>query len=167
VPEPAAIATIPPDMLALMERGVSVLAASRDASLTPSVMRAIGSHVEEGGQRITVFVSRRQAQQLLQDLANGGPVAAVFSEPATHRSIQVKASRCTLRDGGAQDAPLLARYLASMEREIQRVGYPPHMTLAMLAHRPEDVVAITFAAEQAFEQTPGPRAGTALGKAAA
>jgi hypothetical protein len=167
VPEPTAVAAIPPELLAFMERGVSVHAASRDPSLAPSVMRAIGSHVEEGGRRITVFVSRRQAAQLLQDLANDGPIAAVFSEPATHRSVQVKASRCTLRDGGAQDAPLLARYLASMEREIQRVGYPPHMTRAMLAHRPEDVVAITFAPEQAFEQTPGPRAGTALGKAAA
>jgi hypothetical protein len=166
VPEQAAAAVIPPDLLALMARGVSVLAASRDAALTPSVMRAIGSNVEDAGRRITVYVSRRQARQLLEDLATG-PIAVVFSEPATHRSIQVKASRCTLRDGRPEDAPLLARYLASMEREIQRVGYPPHLTRAMLAHEPEDVVAITFTPEQAFEQTPGPRAGSAFGKDAA
>jgi hypothetical protein len=163
VPEQGPAPLIPPDLLVLMERGISVLAASRDASLTPSVMRAIGSHVEDAGRRITVFVSRRQAQQLLKDLEDG-PIAVVFSEPATHRSLQVKASRCSLREGRPDDAPLLARYLASMQREIQRVGYPPHLVRAMLAHRPEDVVAITFTPEQAFEQTPGPRAGTALGR---
>jgi hypothetical protein len=163
VPEQTPAAVIPIDLLALMERGISVLAASRNAALVPSVMRAIGSSVEDAGRRITVFVSRRQARQLLEDLATG-PIAVVFSEPATHRSIQVKASKCSLRDGRPEDAPLLARYLASMEREVQRVGYPPHLTRAMLAHDPHDVVAITFTPEQAFEQTPGPRAGAAIGK---
>ncbi|CAA9420717.1 MAG: hypothetical protein AVDCRST_MAG51-1992, partial [uncultured Ramlibacter sp.] len=60
--------------------------------------------------------------------------------------------------------PILARYLASMEHEIQRVGYPPSVTRAMLAHRLEDVVAVTFTPEQAFEQTPGPQAGRTLDK---
>jgi hypothetical protein len=32
----------------------------------------------------------------------------------------------------------------------------------MLAHRLEDLVAITFEPEFAFDQTPGPRAGTPL-----
>ena len=32
----------------------------------------------------------------------------------------------------------------------------------MLAHRHEELVAVSFAPEQAFEQTPGPRAGTRL-----
>jgi len=67
-----------------------------------------------------------------------------------------------LRNAQAADQPVLARYLASMEQEIQRVGYAPHMTRAMLAHRLDDLVAITFEPEQAFDQTPGPKAGTLL-----
>ena len=32
----------------------------------------------------------------------------------------------------------------------------------MLAHRLDDLVAISFAPEQAFDQTPGPKAGAPL-----
>ena len=86
----------------------------------------------------------------------------VFSEPATHRTVQVKATRAVLRNAEPADEPVLARYLASMEHEVQRVGYAPAMTRAMLAHRLDDVVAISFEPEQAFDQTPGPKAGALL-----
>lgn len=157
---------LPPDLLAMMDRGVSVIVASRDLALRPSLMRALGSSIDAGGRSITVFVSRRQSRQLVQDIAATGHVAVVFSEPATHRTVQVKASRATLRQAGPADEPVLARYLASMEHEIQRVGYPPSMTRAMLAHRREDLVAISFEPEQAFDQTPGPKAGSLLARAA-
>jgi len=154
---------LPPDLVATMVRGVSVIVGSRDASLRPSIMRAVGSRVEDQGRSITVYLARRQSGQLLQDLAAGGPVAVVFSEPSTHRSVQLKATRVQMHPAGEQDAPVLAAYLAAMEGEIGRVGFRPAITRAMLAHRLEDVVAVHFTPEQAFEQTPGPRAGAALG----
>ena len=155
-------ALLPVDLLAMMERGVSVIVASRDADLRPSIMRAVGSHVAEGGRAITVFVTRRQSRQLLQDIAATGHVAVVFSEPATHRTVQVKATRASLRNATAADAPLLGRYLASMEHELQRVWISPPLTRAMLAHELDDVVAIGFEPELAFDQTPGPSAGSRL-----
>jgi hypothetical protein len=153
---------LPPDLLAMMERGVSVIAGSRDADLRPSIMRALGSMVEDGGRKVTVFVSRRQSRQLVQDVAATGYVAVVFSEPSSHRTVQVKARRAVLRNAEAADEPVLARYLASMEHEIQQVGFAPHLTRAMLAHKLEDLVAISFEPEVAFDQTPGPKAGTRL-----
>jgi hypothetical protein len=158
----AALPLIPQDLLAMMARGVSVIVASRDLALRPSVMRAVGSQVASDGSSITVFVSRRQSRQLVQDVAATGHVAVVFSEPATHRTVQVKATRAMLRNAEASDAPVLARYLVSMEHEIQRVGYAPPMTRAMLAHQLDDLVAISFEPEQAFDQTPGPKAGAPL-----
>jgi hypothetical protein len=53
-----------------------------------------------------------------------------------------------------------------MEEEIERVGYPPRLTRAMLACRLDDLVAITFAPAQVFEQTPGPQAGKLMAGAA-
>jgi hypothetical protein len=158
----AAVPRLPPELLAMMARGVSVIVASRDQALRPSVMRAVGSHVDPGGGSITVYLSRRQSRQLLQDVAATGHVAVVFSQPATHKTVQVKATRAVLRNAEAADEAVLARYLASMEQEIQQVGYAPRLTRAMLAHQLEDVVAITFEPEQAFDQTPGPKAGAAL-----
>ncbi len=157
-----AAALLPADLLAMMMRGVSVNVASRGMPLRPSVMRAVGSSVAPDGRSITVYLSRLQSRQLVQDVAATGYIAAVFSEPATHRTVQVKATRAVLRNAEAADEPVLAAYRASMEHEIQRVGYAPELTRAMLAHRLEDVVAISFEPEQAFDQTPGPKAGARL-----
>jgi len=154
---------LPDDLLALMRRGVSVIAGSRDAAMRPSIMRAVGSDMSADGRSVTLYLVRAQSRQLLQDIAATGHVAVVFSEPATHRTVQLKGSRATSRQAGPQDQAVLARYLASMEQEIARVGYPPEMTRAMLAHRLEDVVAVTFEPDEAYDQTPGPRAGTSLG----
>ena len=153
---------LPPDLVAMMAAGVSVIVGSRDAGLRPSVMRAVGSRVADDGREVTVYLARRQSRQLIQDIAATGHIAVVFSQPSTHRTLQLKASRAEMRDATPDDAPLLAAYLAAMEREIAHVGIPPELTRAMLAHRLDDVVAVRFAPEQAFDQTPGPRAGATL-----
>ncbi len=157
---------LPAEMLAMIDRGVSVIVGSRDAQLRPSLMRAVGGRTGPGDGEITVYLARPQSRQVLQDIAANGRIAVVFSQPSTHRSIQVKACGAVLREAGPQDHPELARYLAAMEREIELAGFAPELTRAMLACRPEDVVAVTFRPEQAFDQTPGPRAGAALGSAA-
>jgi hypothetical protein len=156
-------AHIPKELLAMMARGVSVIVGSRDAQLRPSIMRAVGSRIEADGEQVTVYLARRQSRQLLEDLAATGQVAAVFSEPSTHRSVQLKASRVEMRPASVDDEPVLAAYLRSMEGEIARVGFPAHVTRTMLSHKLEDVVAVRFTPEQAFEQTPGARAGAPLG----
>jgi hypothetical protein len=156
---------IPPDLLEMMERGVSVNVGSRDAQLRPSLMRGLGSLIEDGGRRITVYLARRQSRQLVLDIAATGHVAAVFSEPHSHKAVQVKASKAQLRNATDADRPVLARYLAAMEVAIGRVGFPAELVRAMYTYELEDVVAVTFEPEQAFDQTPGPKAGARVGKA--
>lgn len=153
---------LPAELLAMMTRGVSVIVGSRDLTHRPSVMRAVGSAVADGGRQITVYLARRQSRQLLQDVAATGHIAVVFSEPATHRTVQLKARQARIRSASPADAPVLARYLRSMETELQRVGIAPPLTRAMLAHQIDDVVAVEFTPEQAFDQTPGPQAGAPL-----
>lgn len=153
---------LPPEYLALMARGVSVIVASANTARVPSLMRAVGSHVAEGGREVTVYVSRSQAGPLLDDIAATGQVAVVFSSPASHQTLQLKSGRVSLRPMEVSDLPRLQRYRESMEQEVGAVGFPPVFTQAMLAHRIDDVVAIVFCPEQAFDQSPGPRAGTPL-----
>jgi len=153
---------LPADLLALMRRGVSVIVGSRDRGHRPSLMRALGSQVAVDGSAVTVFLSQRQAAPLLADLQAGGPIAVVFSEPSTHRTIQLKASATEARRATPQDEPALQAYLLSMERELALVGIAAPMTRAMLSYALDDLVAVGFQPEQAFDQTPGPRAGLAL-----
>lgn len=151
-----------PELIAMLDKGVSVIVSSCDLSLRPSIMRAVGSALAPDRRTITVYLSRPQSRQLLQDIASTGRLAVVFSAPASHRTVQVKARGARLREARADDAPQLARYLQSMEAEVRLVGFEPPFTRAMLAHRLEDLVAVSFEPEQAFDQTPGPRAGAAL-----
>ncbi len=154
---------LPDELLAMIARGVSCIVGSRDEALRPSIMRAVGSQVDADGAGITVYLSRSQSRQLLQDIASTGHLAVVFSEPASHRTVQLKARTASIRAATEADRSALDRYLASMEHEIGRVGYPVPMARAMLAYRLDDLVALTFVPEMAFDQTPGPRAGSALG----
>ncbi len=157
---------LPPDLIAMVERGVSTIVSSCDAALRPSIMRAAGSTISPDGRSITVYLARRQSRQLLQDVAATGHIAVVFSEPFSHRTLQVKACSVHTRSALPSDQPILARYLAAMQEEILRVGFEPPFTTAMLACQLDDVVAISFEPTQAFDQTPGPKAGTALGSSA-
>lgn len=158
----AAAVTLPPDLLAMMDRGVSVIVGSAGLGLQPSVMRAVGSRIEAGGGQITVYVSRMQSDQLLQDIASTGRLAVVFAEPSTHRTVQVKAQQAQIRCAGAADEPALARYIESMVHEIGLIGHSSRFTRAMLTRQLDDVVAISFVPSEAYDQTPGPLAGSRL-----
>jgi len=157
---PACLLT--PDLIAMVHSGVSAIVSSCDAALRPSIMRAVGSTITPDGRLITVYLARRQCRQLLQDVATTGRIAVVFSQPRSHRAVQVKANSATARAAQAADQPVLQRYLAAMEVEIGHIGIDPGFTRAMLAHRLEDVVAVSFEPSQAFDQTPGPKAGASL-----
>ena len=148
--------------LAMIGKGVSAIVASRDADLQPSLMRAVGTAIDIDAGEVTVYVTRTGGRQLLLDIAATGRIAVVFSEPSTHLTLQLKAGAVRMRDAGAADVPVLQRYLASMERELGLIGYPAIYPRVMLGYRDGDVVALTFVPEQAFDQTPGPRAGAAL-----
>jgi hypothetical protein len=152
-----------PDWIAMVAGGVSTIASSCEAALRPSLMRAVGSTISADGRTITIFLARRQSRQLLQDLAATGRIAVVFSHPSSHRTLQVKAQRVHVRPMEEADRPLLDRYLLAMEQELIAVGVEPHFTRAMLAYRLDDVVAIRFEPADAFDQTPGTRAGERLG----
>lgn len=162
MPAPMSRPLLSPEHVAMIDKGVSAIVASRNAALRPSLMRAVGAAITPDGTQVTVYVARSQSHQLLQDVAATGHVAVVFSEPLSHRTVQVKARAADLRPARADDAPVLRRYLLSMEHEIGCVGYGPRFVRAMLACEIEDVVAISFRPTEAFDQTPGPKAGSAL-----
>ncbi|RST53279.1 pyridoxamine 5'-phosphate oxidase family protein [Variovorax sp. MHTC-1] len=159
--EPAPL-LLSPEHIAMIDKGVSAIVASRNAALRPSLMRAVGSSISADGAEITVYLARTQSRQLLQDLAATGHVAVVFSEPLSNRTVQVKAKAVRLRAAEESDLPLLRSYLTSMEYEVACVGFDAVFVRAMLACELGDAVAVSFRPDEAYDQTPGPRAGSAL-----
>ncbi len=86
----------------------------------------------------------------------------VFSQPSNFRTLQVKADRVQVHPIKEADRPLLDRYRMSMEHDLVLVCVEPPFTVAMLAYAPNDGVAVQFAPTEAFDQTPGTRAGKIL-----
>ena len=156
-------AAIAPDLLALMVKGVSVIVSACGLDLRPSVMRAMGSAVDADGLTVTVYLSRSQSRELLQDIASTGRLAVVFTQPHSHRAVQLKSGNARIRSADASDAPALARYVASMEEELALIGFGAHYTRTLFSQPLEDMVAVSFEPDEAFDQTPGPKAGAPLG----
>ena len=155
-------ASLRPQDLALIARGVSAIVASRDAALRPSLMRAVGAYISADGQCITVYLRRSQSRQLLADIAATGQIAVVFSDPASNQTLQVKADTARIRAAEPQDQAVLRRYLVAMQHAVGQVGYGADYVAAMLSAPPQDLVAVEFTPQTAFDQTPGPKAGAPL-----
>lgn len=149
------------DLVAFCQSGISVVVASRGTDGDPIAGLALGCDIEEAGV-VRILLSRSANEALLRSLAAGSKIAATFSRPADHRSIQIKgraAWRVPLRAG---DEELLAAQCAGMARELLDVGYSDALAAGYCAFDLADIAAIAFTPERIFVQTPGPGAGSAL-----
>jgi len=142
--------------------GVSIAIASRDAGNRPSVARAWGCRVSPDRRCVYVFVSPMQSSPLLADLRAGHPVAAVFSLPSSHRTLQLKAARAEVAPCDDADRRSITEYVNHFPRELERVGYGGGFASAYLHVATGLLVRVGFEPTEAFAQTPGPGAGEPL-----
>lgn len=163
---PSADPLIDPATAAFMQAGVSVIAASCSADGAPSIMRAVGCRVAEDRRSVTVLLNAPQSQQLIADIGATRRVAVVFSQPTTHRSLQFKADDAEMVPTTPLDWALASQYQQALSRELETIGFPREFTMTFIAWRPGELAAVRFSPAEAWDQTPGPRAGTPLGSAA-
>ena len=78
------------ELAAFLESGVSIHAASRDAGCVAHLSRAIGCRVDADRRRVTLFLLASQSGAILADFRANGAIAAVFSLPTSHRTVQLK-----------------------------------------------------------------------------
>jgi hypothetical protein len=142
---------------------LSILAASHGPDNVPCVARAVGRRFSPDQERITLFLPKTDAQELLSHVASNGMVAAVFALPSTHQALQLKASDGKVEKPAKGDVALVASYQRAFVDHLVKLGYPGDVFEALLDCEPGDLAAVTFTPSAAFSQTPGPGAGRALG----
>ncbi len=150
-----------PELAAFCESGLSIVAGTCSPAGWPLPVHGSGCRVAEDGS-VRVLVRRRGAAAALAALAGGAGIAATFSRPSDHRSIQLKAARARIEAADAADLAKSARQLRAFAAALGDVGYPAAFTVPFTAHDPAELVAVVFVPEEAFVQTPGPGAGSAL-----
>jgi hypothetical protein len=148
---------------AFIQRRVAINVASCGAERVPSITRAIGCRVSPDRRTVTVFLSLPRSEQLLRDLRAGGAIAAVFTLPTTHETIQLKGQLATIEALEPDDRAAIRTYAASFIEELKLLGYREPFASAMMSAIEDEAVAVRFAPSAAFLQTPGPNAGQRLG----
>ena len=152
---------IGPEQAELMGRRVSIIVGSRDAAMQPHLMRAVGCMLGDDRRQVTVLINQRAAEQVLADLRANGHIAVVFSEPTTHRTLQLKGDDAQLLPCGSDAEAVAERHLRRFADELADIGIRADVARTLLA-RDGGLVAIRFTVREAYDQTPGPQAGTAL-----
>jgi hypothetical protein len=154
--------TLDSQVLEFLGHRLMVSVASRSAALVPSVVRCVGFRVLDEPQRLAVFVRLREAARVTADVRATQLAAVVFSEPSTHRTLQVKGTDAVvgpLEDG---DWPAIAAHVDAAVAELGPLGYTEAWVRTVFEATPAQVQAIRFTPASAFAQTPGPRAGAPL-----
>jgi len=147
-----------------IQGGVAIVAASRDGGNAPNLARAIACRVAPDRQRVTVFLSRSQSGTLLDDIRLNRTLAVVFSQPSTHRTIQLKTVDAAVVDLAPGDAARMAEHAELVIADLKLLGYGDALLRALFGHVPDDVSAVAFTPSAAFTQTPGPGAGARLSR---
>ena len=145
-----------------IQGGVAIMVSSRDSRNLPTLARGVGCRVTANRQKVTLLMGAPQAQDLMNAVRLTGVVAAVFSQPSTHISVQLKGNDATLAPGRAADVQIAKRHEDAFVAETNPLGYPEDLIRALLSSDAADLMAITFTPIAAFLQTPGPRAGESL-----
>lgn len=141
---------------------VAINVASCSAARVPSVVRAHGCRVSPDRRRVTLFVSVPRAARLIADLRAGGGIAAVFTLPHTHETLQLKGARADVVPLAPGDDTCIRAYVESFVKELSRIGLREALGRAVMSSADEESVGLTFEPNAAFVQTPGPKAGSRL-----
>lgn len=152
------------DLVEFIESGVSTLVATRDASLFPEGLRALGTRGEADTGHVTVFVPDATGARTLANVRDNGRIAVCFARICDHYTLQLKGRVVGVAPATDEDRELIDRYRGALGAALAFVGMPQRLTYR-LAHWPAH--GVRFRVESIFTQTPGPGAGEPLlGRAA-
>jgi len=146
-------------VLRFLDRSLSVNVATSDRDGRPLVARAVAARVAPDGERLTVLIDGRANAALVAAVAGTGRLAVVFTEPSTHRSIQIKDDAASVAAPTVEEAALPGPYIDGFIAELAGMGFTEAFVRAVMEFDPADLVALHLDLAAVFDQTPGPKAG--------
>ncbi len=162
--KPDAAIALSAEQIAFVEGEVTMYVGATAANQSPLIARAIGCRVEADGQ-VTVFLHAQRAAALIAAVRANGNAAVVFAKPSTHQSLQLKSRTAEIMPISAEDGAFIARYRERIIGHIAALGYAPSVLSTFFSLDADDAIALRLTPCAAFDQTPGPNAGMAIGSA--
>jgi pyridoxamine 5'-phosphate oxidase-like protein len=160
---PEGTARIDDELKAFLESGPSVIVGTRDVGLAPEITRAWGPRVSEDRRSVSVCVPLATSAKTLDNLADNGRIALACALPTSVKSVQLKGTCIETSEPDAADLAAVEEHREVFAARNERIGVPRHMVETLWRRELETspvLVKIRFVSEQAFDQTPGPDAGS-------
>jgi hypothetical protein len=137
----------------------TILVGTRDATLTPEITRGWGPTILPDGHTIDVCISLSAGAKTLKNLGACDEIAVTFHQTVTYRTVQLKGRFLESGELTPEDWEAVERQKKILTEQAKMHGIPLSIGLRVLS---TDLVRIRFVVQQAFERTPGPRAGSSL-----
>jgi hypothetical protein len=150
------VPTLDAELVAFLNSGLSVMAATRDGRLRPETVRVLALEARAGEEEMTVFLPDAVSARMLENLRDNGRIAVVATHPMDNRSVQLKGAMVSCQPATDLQRSPADAYRAKMARSLAQVGVPQGILFRAQfwpAH------AVRFRVEGIFSQTPGPAAG--------
>ena len=141
-----------------LDSGVSMVGSSADDQFVPEAFRIWGAALDDVGV-VRALVSS-DARQTYEGVGKGTLVSMTFADPLNLRSMQVKGRSLGPAEApGPDDVACMERYEATFVPKGVLNGTPPGLIEGV---RPRSVFVLSIALDEAYDQTPGPAAGSPL-----
>jgi hypothetical protein len=162
-PEPGRAFALTDEQARFVAGPRSIVLAAVGQDQRSAIARGLGCAVLSDHQRLRLWVDTAQAAELLEALGTQPRLAVVFSEPPTHRTLQLKGQLLAI-EGPADELglKLATEHAEGFATVIGALGFPGDLALALVGPQPQRLGSLLFAADAAYEQSPGPRAGLRL-----
>lgn len=143
---------------AFLGSGVSMVGASANDELVPEAFRMWGASLSDDGV-LRALVSS-DADQTFTHIREGTRLCMTFADLLTAKSLQVKGRSVGVASApGPADLACMERYQEALYPKSRLNGTPRALLEGI---RPRSVFVVSMAVEEAFDQTPGPKAGSRL-----
>jgi hypothetical protein len=146
----------------MVQAGPSITIASCNETGGPSVAQGLGCRVDAAREQVTVFMLESRSLDVIADLRAGRAAAVVFTHGGSLRSIQLKATSARVIPLAPGDQERIVAYTGAVALQWSMTGTPEIVAQTVLCRGPGTLLAFEFTPHVAFDQTPGPRAGTPL-----
>ena len=142
------------DLPGILDGLHAIVVGTRDAGHVPAAALGAALVADEEG-RVTVYLPEVAAARTIANAAEAGSIAVAAEFIPTHRTVQVKGKVLEIREAREDERALVERMQGEFFDDVALIGAPAHVRRRLRW----PCRAITFQAEEVYEQTPGPRAG--------
>jgi hypothetical protein len=148
----------PLPLVDLLETGVAIMVATRDAELRPHVTRGWGGYLDPDTGHPSLALTRYPGSDVIPDLEANGLIAVNLARPVNYQSMQLKGVVSSIGGCTTEERARVDSHVARFVEETFLVGSP--RIIARIAG--SEFIQVRVAIDHSYEQTPGPSAGAEL-----